>query len=149
MKKILVTTGGTGGHVIPAEVIIEHLKSDHEIFLTTDLRGLKYLKLNLNKIKIINTPKLTFNFYFLFNIIKLFYLTVYSIIYLKKEKIDKVISTGGYMSLPICVAAKLLKVKIYLLEPNLTIGRANKFFLNFSKKFFVTQIILKISQKNL
>ena len=136
MKKILVTTGGTGGHVIPAEIIIEHLKSDHEIFLTTDLRGLKYLKLNLNKIKIINTPKLTFNFYFLFNIIKLFYLTVYSIIYLKKEKIDKVISTGGYMSLPICVAAKLLKVKIYLLEPNLTIGRANKFFLNFSKKIF-------------
>ena len=26
MKKILITTGGTGGHVIPAKIIAEHLK---------------------------------------------------------------------------------------------------------------------------
>ncbi len=38
------------------------------------------------------------------------------------------------MSLPVCIAAKFIGLKIYLLEPNLTIGRANKFFLNFSKK---------------
>ena len=38
------------------------------------------------------------------------------------------------MSLPICIAAKFIGLKIYLLEPNLTLGRANKFFLNFSKK---------------
>ena len=38
------------------------------------------------------------------------------------------------MSLPICIAAKLIGLKIYLLEPNLTLGRTNKFFLNFSKR---------------
>ena len=38
------------------------------------------------------------------------------------------------MSLPLCLAAKILRIKIFLLEPNMVIGKANKFFLNFSKK---------------
>ena len=38
------------------------------------------------------------------------------------------------MSLPLCLAAKVLKIKIFLLEPNMIIGRANKFFLNFVEK---------------
>ena len=37
MKKILITTGGTGGHVIPAEIIGEHLKEIYEIKYSTDL----------------------------------------------------------------------------------------------------------------
>jgi len=44
------------------------------------------------------------------------------------------ISTGGYMSLPLCLAAKILSIKIYLIEPNMVLGRANKFFLYFAKK---------------
>jgi UDP-N-acetylglucosamine--N-acetylmuramyl-(pentapeptide) pyrophosphoryl-undecaprenol N-acetylglucosamine transferase len=55
---------------------------------------------------------------------------------LKKEKIEKVISIGGYMSLPIIIAAKILKLSIILFEPNMVLGRGNKFFLNFSKKIF-------------
>ena len=31
-KKILISTGGTGGHVIPANVFFEHLKNDFEYF---------------------------------------------------------------------------------------------------------------------
>jgi UDP-N-acetylglucosamine--N-acetylmuramyl-(pentapeptide) pyrophosphoryl-undecaprenol N-acetylglucosamine transferase len=37
------------------------------------------------------------------------------------------------MSLPLCLAAKILSIKIFLIEPNMVLGRANKFFLNFSK----------------
>ena len=43
MRKILISTGGTGGHVIPAEVVKEHLNNENEIYYSTDLRGLKYL----------------------------------------------------------------------------------------------------------
>ena len=32
------------------------------------------------------------------------------------------------MSLPLILAAKLLKVDIFLLEPNYILGRANRFF---------------------
>ena len=38
------------------------------------------------------------------------------------------------MSLPLCLAAKILRIKFFLLEPNMIIGRANKFFLNFCEK---------------
>ena len=134
MKKILLTTGGTGGHVIPAEIIGEHLKDKYEINFSTDLRGYKYLKSSKNQIIIIDTPKLNLNFLFPLKIIKLIYLTFKSTMYLKKKKINKIISTGGYMSLPICLGGKILGLKIYLLEPNLTLGRANKFFLNFCEK---------------
>ena len=68
------------------------------------------------------------------SILKVFFLTLKSLILLKKEKIQILISTGGYMSLPLCIAARILNIKIYLLEPNMVIGRANKFFLKFCKK---------------
>ena len=35
----------------------------------------------------------------------------------QNNKINKIFSTGGYMSLPIILAAKLLKLDIYLIEP--------------------------------
>ena len=134
MKKILITTGGTGGHVIPAEIIGEHLKDSYEVHYSTDVRGLKYLTSKKNRTLIINTPKLDLNFLILFKLVKLFFLSFKSIFYLRKEKISKIVSTGGYMSLPIIISAKILKLKIFLLEPNLTLGRGNKFFLNFSNK---------------
>ena len=40
------------------------------------------------------------------------------------------------MSVPICLAAKMLNVKIYLFEPNMVIGRANKFLVKFCTKLF-------------
>ena len=40
------------------------------------------------------------------------------------------------MSIPICLAAKILKVKIFLFEPNLVLGRANRFLLNYCEKIF-------------
>ena len=40
------------------------------------------------------------------------------------------------MSLPLILASKFAGIKIFLLEPNLVLGRANKFFLNSCKKIF-------------
>jgi UDP-N-acetylglucosamine--N-acetylmuramyl-(pentapeptide) pyrophosphoryl-undecaprenol N-acetylglucosamine transferase len=134
VKKILITTGGSGGHVIPAKIIQEHLSNKFEIFFSTDLRGLKFFSSKNYKIKVINTPKIRFNIFFPINLIKLIYLVAKSIFFLKKEKIDKVISTGGYMSIPVIIGSKILGLTIVLLEPNIVLGRGNKFFLNFAKK---------------
>ena len=132
--KILISTGGSGGHVIPATTIHDHLKDEYDIIFSTDLRGLKYLVNDNYKIIIVDTPKLEKSIFMPIIFLKVFLLTLKSLFLLKREKIQILISTGGYMSLPLCLAAKLLKIKIVLLEPNMIIGRANKFFLNFSKK---------------
>ena len=41
------------------------------------------------------------------------------------------------MSLPLCLCAKLLKIKIILFEPNMVLGRSNKFFLKYSFKNYL------------
>jgi UDP-N-acetylglucosamine--N-acetylmuramyl-(pentapeptide) pyrophosphoryl-undecaprenol N-acetylglucosamine transferase len=133
-SKILISTGGSGGHVLPAITIYDHLKSNYETFISTDLRGLRYLDKENYKYIIVNTPKFNNLLLFPFSFLKVIILTFKSLIILKKENISILISTGGYMSLPLCLAAKILSIKIYLIEPNIVLGRANKFFLYFAKK---------------
>ena len=133
-KKVLISTGGSGGHVFPAIAIYDHLKLNYEILISTDLRGSKYLNEENYDFIIINTPKLNNLFLLPFAILKVVILTIKSFIILKNENVSILISTGGYMSLPLCLAAKILNIKMYLIEPNMILGRANKFFLKFSKK---------------
>ena len=135
-QKILISTGGSGGHIIPALILYKHLSSEFDLVISSDLRGLKYIDKNFSKVEIINTPKLNNIFLLPFNFLKILFFTIKSIILLKKQKVNKLISTGGYMSLPLCLSARLLGLDIYLVEPNFVLGRANKFFLNFCRKIF-------------
>ena len=51
-KKILIATGGTGGHIFPAYSLANYLiRKKYNVKLTSDYRGLKYLK----NIKNLNT----------------------------------------------------------------------------------------------
>ena len=43
-KNFLISTGGSGGHVIPATILHDHLIKDANITILTDKRGLRYLK---------------------------------------------------------------------------------------------------------
>ena len=135
-KNFLITTGGSGGHVLPAKIIFEHLSKDTNVFISTDRRGIKYLEKDIYQFEIIDTPKLNNLFLLPINFVKILFLTLKSFLLLKKKKINQIFSTGGYMSLPIILAARLLKLNIYLLEPNQVLGRANKYFLRSCKKIF-------------
>jgi UDP-N-acetylglucosamine--N-acetylmuramyl-(pentapeptide) pyrophosphoryl-undecaprenol N-acetylglucosamine transferase len=131
-KNILISSGGSGGHMIPATIFYEHLKGSFNVCISSDQRGLQFLDKAKYDLKIINTPKLSKNLLLLpFQIFLILYLIIKSFFFLKKKKIDILISTGGYMSLPLCIASKLLGVKTFLFEPNLVLGRANKLFLRF------------------
>ena len=57
-KKILISTGGSGGHVIPAAILYDQLKNEFDTFLTIDNRGKNFLNLKNYNYTIINTPKL-------------------------------------------------------------------------------------------
>ena len=135
-KKLLISTGGSGGHVIPAIILYEHLSKKCDLIISTDIRGLKFLEKNNYRIEIVNTPKINNFLFFPLNLLIILFLTVKSFFLLKREKIEKIFSIGGYMSIPLIFAAKLLNLNIYLIEPNQVLGRANKFFLNSCKKIF-------------
>ena len=90
-KKVLISTGGSGGHVIPAITIYNHLKHTHETLISTDIRGLAYLERNY-KVFLINTPKLNNYFLLPFSFLKILFLTVKSFFLLKNNNISILIS---------------------------------------------------------
>ncbi len=136
MKKILITTGGSGGHVIPALNLFDHLKNEFDVTLYTDVRGAKFIPKETKK-TIFEVKQIAEKKYLLpFKLTILFFAFVKSLIRLSGRKFDIIISTGGYMSLPIVLAAKVFNIKIFLFEPNSIIGRSNKFLLKFCDKIF-------------
>ena len=136
IKNLLITTGGSGGHVLPAKIIFDHLSKDKNVIISIDRRGLKYLEKDVYQFELIDTPKLNNIFLLPINLTKILFLTLKSFLLLKRKKISQILSTGGYMSLPIILAARLLRLNIYLLEPNQVLGQANRYFLRSCKKIF-------------
>ena len=149
MKKILIATGGSGGHVIPSLSIYDALKDDFEVKISTDSRGSKFINNENYNYSLIDVPNLFSNLLLLpYNLIKFCYSIIKSYKYLKLNNFNILISTGGYMSLPLCLASNLLNIKIYIFEPNSVLGRANKLILNFAKKIICYEKNLKgISKK--
>lgn len=63
---------------------------------------------------------------------------VESLYYIRREKIDIVFSKGGFVSLPVCVAAWMMRKKIYLHESDSVTGLANKICSRLASKVFYT-----------
>ena len=137
IKKILISSGGSGGHVVPATILYEHLKNQFEMYMSIDERGLKFLDKGKYNLEIINVPPISKNIFLLpFQFFLIIHFIIKSIFFLKKKRIDILISTGGYMSLPLCLASRILNIKLFLFEPNMVLGRSNKFFIKSCEKIF-------------
>ena len=129
-QRILISTGGSGGHVVPATILYEHLKDQFEVSMSIDYRGMNFLDKKKYNLEIFNITPISKNIFLLpFQFFLIIYLIIKSIFFLKKRKIDILISTGGYMSLPLGLASKILNIKIFLFEPNMILGRSNKLFI--------------------
>jgi len=129
-KRILISTGGSGGHVVPATILYEHLKEEFHVSMSTDIRGIKFLDTKKYNLETFNVSPISKNIFLLpFQSLLIIYLIIKSIFFLRKRRINILISTGGYMSLPLCVASKILNIKLILFEPNMVLGRSNKLFI--------------------
>ncbi|MBS9775627.1 MAG: undecaprenyldiphospho-muramoylpentapeptide beta-N-acetylglucosaminyltransferase [Fusobacteriales bacterium] len=136
MKKVLLTTGGTGGHIYPALAVAENLKSKgiDTIFVGSNLRmekdlvpasGYKFIGLD------IKVPR---DFKNIFSYIKTVF-EAYKIV--KREKPDAIIGFGNYISIPVVFSGVLQRKKVYLQEQNVNLGFANKLFYKFAKMTFL------------
>ena len=121
---------------MPALVIHDHLKKNFNLYMSSDERGLKFIDYQKYDLFLVNTPRIFKDYLFiLFKTIKIFILMIHSLFYIKKKKIDLIISTGGYSPIPICLAGIILKKKIYLYEPNFVLENLIDFFYHCYKIF--------------
>ena len=141
-EKILIATGGTGGHVFPAYSLANYLiKKNFNVKLTVDKRGSKFLKDYKNlDLKIITTSPLNRKNFFtlLLALFKNVFSIIRSVIFLLFNRPAIIFGMGGYSSFPICIAASILRIKFIIYENNLIIGKANKYLLPLAKKIFVS-----------
>lgn len=132
--KILITLGGTGGHIYPAQDLACLLKAKgHEVYFAGD-KGLFFSLTDIPYIPIVsgNIRKKKLSIFSLMRGI------VQSLILYKKVSFDVVIGMGSFHSVPILLAARLVRKKIVLFEPNIVCGLANRIFSR-SSHFIVTQ----------
>lgn len=139
--KICMVTGGSGGHIYPALTFSDYLKTydDVEVF---------YIG-NEHRMEAEIIPKHGYDFYPIKNegLEGNVFDYVYAVLsqakailkarkHLKKLKPDLVFAFGGYVSLPVVLAAKSLNIKIALHEQNAFVGKANKWVAKYADAIF-------------
>ena len=129
MKKIIITTGGTGGHIFPAESIAKRLvDAGYEVLFITDKRGAEYRKLTEISTHIISAASVTGQNLWgkIKSSFKLLLGMYQAAFFMVRQKPDLVIGVGGYASLPAVLAAQFLRIPTVVHEQNAVLGRANR-----------------------
>ena len=140
--KIIIATGGTGGHIYPATALADTLirddKSNEILFIgncdrmeSTEIPklgyrfiGIKAAKFNSNKHKL--------------QAVKTLYKAYKECIgILNNFKPDIVIGFGGYVTVPVIMAAVKLKIKTLIHEQNSLPGLANRTLAHFVDKVII------------
>lgn len=140
MKKILLTTGGTGGHIFPMLSLYQKLKLEkqvRDVKIITDQRAKKYLDIkNLKIIKSDSPFRKKGIFHFLKTLVLIFFSTLDCLFFLIIYKPNIIVGSGGYVSVPVLIASIILRKKFLLYETNAVLGRVNKLFLPYCEKIF-------------
>ena len=142
-KKIIFSTGGTGGHILPAINLMKHFfEKGYEVLLVTDERGKKFISKKFEfKTYILTTSTFTNKNFFkiILSSLLIIYSIIKSIFILKKEKPNLIFGLGGYVSFPVSLASKFFNLPLIIYENNMILGRANKNLCRFSKKILVSK----------
>ncbi len=127
---ILLTAGGTGGHLFPAEALANVLKaSGFRVALATDKRANAYAG-SFPADEIVEIPSATPSGRSVPQIAKAALLlaqgTLKAGAVIRRLKPAAVVGFGGYPTVPPVIAASLLKVPTVIHEANGVMGRANR-----------------------
>lgn len=153
--KVVISAGGTGGHINPALAIIDKIKKEEPnsefLYIGTTNRmekdiipekGIPYVGLDIQGLK----RKLTFDN---FKTIKKF-LNAISICKkeIKKFNPDIVIGVGGYVTAPVIYAGKKCGYKTLVNEQNSILGLSNKLLLRYTDTLCTSFEDMKPSKVN-
>ncbi len=153
--KILITGGGSGGHISVAKSLVSTLIEDFDIpsknitYVGGDL-GMEGESVG-NSLDMRSFKDVDINKYYIragkfqrkvsLRTIPLLFRTVLgffdSISILSKQKPNIIISTGGFVSVPVCIAGFLFNKPIYLHEQTASVGLSNRVIGRFAKKIYL------------
>jgi UDP-N-acetylglucosamine--N-acetylmuramyl-(pentapeptide) pyrophosphoryl-undecaprenol N-acetylglucosamine transferase len=133
-KKILIATGGTGGHIYPAEALESHLLKEYPeaqiLYAGGDLEHNSFFLALQRPFK--STPCANFNrgkhLQNLLALCIIFFAIFKSLWILLSYRPHAVVGFGSYHTFPILFASVLLRKPIVLYEANAIPGRVNKLF---------------------
>ncbi|HLR53895.1 MAG TPA: undecaprenyldiphospho-muramoylpentapeptide beta-N-acetylglucosaminyltransferase [Pseudogracilibacillus sp.] len=141
---ILFTGGGTAGHVIVNLALIPYFeekgwqidyigsKDGIEKELVEDIPSVTYHAISTGKLRrYLSLDNIKDPFKVMKGILQSWNI-------LRKKKIDVVFSKGGFVSVPVVIAARLKRVPTIIHESDLTPGLANKIASKFAKKIVTT-----------
>jgi len=146
--KILLTGGGTAGHIIPLLAVVSEVKRlSHKrkigklefMLITSDANFDKSIFDAGIEVKVVMAGKLR-RYFSLKNITDIFRIPVgvlQSLVHIYRFKPDVVFSKGGFASIPPVIAAWLLKTPILTHESDIVPGLANKII-----SFFASEILV-------
>lgn len=135
MSKIVFTGGGTLGHVMPNLYLANELKNGNELYyigssgIEKDIvksKGIEFFEVSSTKLfrgKFVRNLSIPFKLIKAINQSKKI---------LKQIKPDIIVSKGGYVSLPVCIAGRKLHIPIISHESDFSFGLANKIILKIS-----------------
>lgn len=141
MKTIALTGGWTGWHIYPLLSIYNYLEEDDFAVVWVGWKNsleekiakeneIDFLPIKSGKLRRYFDIK---NFYEpLFNIVWIFQ----GLFYIFHYNIDVVFSKWGFVSLPLCIAAKIMRKKVYIHESDTVSGVSNKIVWKIADKVF-------------
>lgn len=156
---ILLTGGGTGGHTIPMIAIVKELRKIRRLAKRKDLKffwlgseegpekkaaqdsHIPFQKIACGKFR------RYFSFWNFFDLFKVPIGIFQSFFLILGFKPDVVFGKGGYVSLPVIIAAWLLRKKIIIHESDAILGRANRIASRFASRVLLGFKIKKGDKK--
>ncbi len=150
MKSIVLTGGGTIGHTAPHFAILPYLNFDEVYYIGSNgiekeyvlNKGLPYYEINPVKLhRRLTIQNLEIPFKFINSINE-------SVKILNELKPSVVFSKGGFVGLPVTIAANKLNIPVIIHESDLTLGLANKIASKFAKHTLTTFEKTSLTVKN-
>ena len=143
--KIIVSGGGTGGHIYPALTLIDAIKNkkpDAEFLYVGTEKGLEAdivpkAGINFTALKLEGGLERHFTLENISRAADAIWSIKRASDIVKNFKPDAVVGTGGYVCGPILLAASLMKVPTLIQEQNAVAGVTNKILSKFVKKIAV------------
>jgi UDP-N-acetylglucosamine--N-acetylmuramyl-(pentapeptide) pyrophosphoryl-undecaprenol N-acetylglucosamine transferase len=147
---ICFVAGASGGHIIPALTLAQDILKKNPAatvhFFSTHAA--------LDRTILAHCPEINHKAFFLdplptrwwswplwmIQCVKVFLQSVW---WFYRHRPERLISMGGLISLPVCYAAKLMRIPFYLYELNAVPGKAVKFLAPYADKIFITMLQTK------